>query len=61
MTLIKGFEDKKEQGFNENTLEWKGKPLKEMQHKELVDIIVRLFQINLAMQKEMNEHKRILS
>ena len=60
MTLIKGFEDKQEQGFNENTLEWKGKKLKEMQHKELVDIIVHLFTINVAMQQELKTTQRII-
>jgi len=61
MTLIKGFEEPKQQGFNEHTLEWKGKKLKDMQHKELVDIIVHLFTINVAMQQELKQHKRILS
>jgi len=61
MTLIKGFDEPKQQGFNEETLEWKGKKLKEMHHKELVDIIVNLFKINLAMQEEMKQHKKILT
>jgi hypothetical protein len=61
MTLIKGFEEPQQQGFNENTLEWKGKKLKEMHHKELIDIIVNLFKINLALQTEMEQHKRILT
>lgn len=54
-------EQDKQKGFNENTLEWKGRPLKEMQHKELVDIIVHLFTVNVAMQQEIKEHRRILS
>lgn len=61
MSLIKGFEKKKQTGFNENTLEWKGKKLKEMQHKELVDIIVHLFTINVAMQQELKTTQRIIS
>ena len=50
-----------QQGFNEHTLEWQGKKLKDMQHKELVDIIVRLFQTNLAQQAELKTTQRILS
>ena len=61
MTLIKGFDEPKQQGFNENTLEWRGKKLKDMQHKELVDIIIALFASNLASQEEMKQHKRILT
>jgi hypothetical protein len=60
MTLIKGFKDK-EEGFNGDTLRWKDKPLNEMNKKQLIDIIVQLFQINLALQQEMKQHKRILS
>jgi len=57
--LIKGFEKEQEQGFNENTLKWKGKTLKEMHHKELIDVIVHLFQSNLAMQAELKKYERI--
>jgi len=60
--LIKTDKPASEQkGFNENTLEWKGRPLKEMHHKELVDIICNLFTVNVAMQQEIKEHRRILS
>ncbi len=58
--LIKGFGEE-QQGFNENTLEWKGKKLKELHHKELIDIIIHFFQINLALQEEIKAHKHILS
>ena len=59
--IIKGFGEKPQQGFNEHTLEWKGKKLKEIQHKELVDIIVHLFTINVAMQQELKTTQRIIS
>ena len=57
--LIKGFEKEQEQGFNGDTLEWKGKKLKEKHHKELIDIIVYFFQMNLAMQAELKKYERI--
>jgi len=62
MGYIEGInEEPEQQGFNENTLEWRGKKLKDMQHKELVNIIVNLFAINLAQQEELKQHKRILT
>lgn len=61
MTLIKGFDEPEQQGFNGDTLEWKGKKLKEMQHKELIDLVVQFFQINLALQEEIKQHTRILT
>jgi len=62
MGYIEGInEEPEQQGFNENTLEWRGKKLKDMQHKELVDIIINLFAINLAQQEELKQHKRILT
>ena len=59
--IIKGFEEEKKPAFNGDTLEWRGRKLKEMQKRELIDIVVNMFTINLALQEEMKEHKRILS
>ena len=61
MTLIKGFGEEKKPGFNGDTLEWRGRKLKEMQKRELINIIVHFFQINLALQEEIKTHKHILS
>ena len=47
--------------FNGETLEWRGKKLNEMNKKQLIDIIVQFFQINLALQEELKIHTRILS
>ena len=62
MGYIEGINEKpNEQGLNENNIEWKGKKLKDMQHKELVDIIVHLFASNLALQEENKTIKRVTS
>jgi len=47
-------------GFNEHTLEWKGKKLKEMTRTGLIDIIVHLFTVCIAMQQEIKATQRIL-
>jgi len=47
--------------FNGDTLEWRGKKLNEMNKKQLIDIIVQFFQINLALQEEIKTHKHILT
>ena len=47
--------------FNGNTLEWRGKKLDEMNKKQLIDIIVNLFTINVALQEEQKTHKHILT
>jgi hypothetical protein len=47
--------------FNGDTLEWQGKVLSEMNKKQLIDIIVQLFQVNLALQEEAKTHKHILT
>ncbi len=57
--MSKGFDEPKQQGFNGDTLEWRGKKLKEMHHKELIDIIVHFFKMNLAMQAELKKYERI--
>ena len=45
------------QGFNEHTLEWRGRKLKELHHKELIDIIVHFFKMNLAMQQKLKAYE----
>ena len=50
-----------EMPFNGNTLEWRGKKLNEMNKKQLIDIVVQFFQMNLALQEEIKEHKHILT
>lgn len=60
MTPIKGFEEE-QQGFNGETLEWRGRKLNDMNKKQLIDLIVQFFQVNLALQEEIKAHKHILS
>ena len=55
MTLIKGFEEKPKEGFNENTLEWRGTKLRDLSKKSLIDIIIHLFRMNLALQAKIKE------
>ena len=50
-----------EMPFNGNTLEWRGKKLNEMNKKQLIDLIVQFFQMNLALQEEAKQHKHILT
>jgi hypothetical protein len=52
---------KPNQDFNGNTLEWRGKKLNEMNKKQLIDIIVNMFTINLGLQEEIKQHKHILT
>ena len=59
MGYIEGINDKpNEQGLNENTLEWRGRKLKDMQRKELIEALVNLFAANLALQEELKQYKR---
>ena len=46
-------------GFNEHTLEWKGKKLKDLHHKELIDIIVNFLQKNIALRTKVKEFEDI--
>ena len=46
-------------GFNEHTLEWRGKKLKDLQHKELIDIIVHFYQMNIAQRMKIKEFEDI--
>jgi len=46
-------------GFNEHTLEWKGKKLKDHQHKELIDIIIHFYQMNIALRIKVKEFEDI--
>ncbi len=50
-----------EQGFNGNTLEWRGRKLKELSDKELIDVIVHFFELNLALQAELETTKHVIS
>ena len=48
-----------QKGFNENTLEWKGRKLKDLQSTELIDIIVNFLQINIALRTKVKEFEDI--
>ncbi len=61
MTLIRLEKEEQKPGFNGDTLEWRGKKLNEMGKKQLIDLIVQFFQINLALQEEIKIHKHILT
>ncbi len=61
MTLIKGFENKpNDQGFNEHTVEWRGRKLKELTKKELINLVINQFAINFAMKQELEQTQKIL-
>jgi len=55
--LIK--EEQQQQAFNGNTLEWQGRKLKDMHSKELIDIIVHFFEMNLDMQAKIKKQEDI--
>ena len=60
--LIKGFEEKtNDKGFNPDTIEWKGKKLKEMTNRELIDLVVNQFAVNIAMKEELKQTQRIMN
>jgi len=59
MTLIK--DKPQEQGFNERTLEWRGTPLKEMQRKQLIELVINQFRVNIALREELKVTNRILT
>lgn len=61
MTLIKESDKLQEQGFNERTLEWRGIPLKEMQHKQLIELVINQFRVNIALREELKVTNRILT
>ncbi len=60
--LIKGFQEKiNYKGFNPDTIEWKNKKLKEMTKRELIDLVVNQFAVNIAMKEELKQTQRIMN
>ena len=61
MTLIKEPDKLQEQGFNERTISWRGMPLKEMQRKQLTELVINQFRVNIALREELKVTNRILT